>query len=52
RVLSELAPVCFFTAISEFLKYKLGTIKDHPQVGYNILKTVDFPWQIAQIVLR
>jgi PAS domain S-box-containing protein/putative nucleotidyltransferase with HDIG domain len=36
---------------------KIGTnefeiIKEHPQVGYNILKTVDFPWPIAQIVLQ
>ena len=31
---------------------ELGIIKEHPQVGYNILKTVDFPWPIAQIVLQ
>ncbi|MCX7974301.1 MAG: response regulator [Candidatus Aminicenantes bacterium] len=27
-------------------------IKTHPQVGYEILKNVDFPWPIAQIVLQ
>lgn len=27
-------------------------IKTHPQVGYDILKNVDFPWPIAQIVLQ
>jgi len=31
---------------------EFGIIKEHPQVGYNILKTVDFPWPIAQIVLQ
>jgi PAS domain S-box-containing protein/putative nucleotidyltransferase with HDIG domain len=31
---------------------ELGIIREHPQVGYNILKTVDFPWPIAQIVLQ
>lgn len=29
---------------------ELGLIKEHSQVGHNILKTVDFPWPIAQIV--
>lgn len=29
-----------------------GLIKNHPQVGYDILKTVKFPWPIAQIVLQ
>ncbi len=27
-------------------------IKAHPQVGYDILKDIDFPWPIAQIVLQ
>jgi HD-GYP domain-containing protein (c-di-GMP phosphodiesterase class II) len=27
-------------------------IKDHPQVGYEILKEVEFPWPVAQIVLQ
>lgn len=27
-------------------------IKEHPQAGFNILKDVDFPWPIAQIVLQ
>jgi putative nucleotidyltransferase with HDIG domain len=31
---------------------EFGIIKEHPNVGYNILKTVDFPWPIAQIVLQ
>ena len=27
-------------------------VKTHPQVGYDILKTVEFPWPVAQIVLQ
>ncbi len=27
-----------------------NVIKTHPQVGYEILKTIEFPWPIAQIV--
>lgn len=27
-------------------------IKSHPEVGYNILKNIDFPWPIAEIVLQ
>ncbi|MFQ5862395.1 MAG: HD domain-containing phosphohydrolase [Candidatus Brocadiales bacterium] len=27
-------------------------IKTHPQVGYDILKEVEFPWPVAQIVLQ
>jgi len=29
-----------------------GLIKVHPQAGYDILKSIDFPWPIAQIVLQ
>ena len=27
-------------------------VKSHPQVGYEILKTIDFPWPVAEIVLQ
>ncbi len=29
-----------------------GMIKAHPQVGYDILKTVEFPWPVAEMVLQ
>jgi len=32
------------------LEYAL--IKIHPQVGYDILKEIEFPWPVAQIVLQ
>lgn len=31
---------------------EFGIIKEHPQNGYEILKTIDFPWPIASIVLQ
>jgi len=31
---------------------QFGLIKMHPQVGYDVLKEVDFPWPVAQIVLQ
>jgi HD-GYP domain-containing protein (c-di-GMP phosphodiesterase class II) len=27
-------------------------MKVHPQIGYDILKNIDFPWPVAQIVLQ
>ena len=27
-------------------------IKAHPRIGYDILKTIDFPWPVAEIVLQ
>ena len=33
-------------------KYEFNIIKTHPQVGYDILKAIEFPWPIAQIVLQ
>ncbi len=29
---------------------EFSLIKTHPQVGYDLLKTIEFPWPIAQIV--
>jgi len=31
---------------------EFNLIKEHPQIGFNILKDVDFPWPIAQMVLQ
>ncbi len=32
--------------------HQFGIIKSHPIVGYNILKTIEFPWPIANIVYQ
>lgn len=31
---------------------EFGLIKRHPETGYEILKSIDFPWPIANIVLQ
>jgi PAS domain S-box-containing protein len=31
---------------------EFNLIKLHPQTGYDILKTIDFPWPVAEIVLQ
>ncbi|MFQ6083013.1 MAG: HD domain-containing phosphohydrolase [Candidatus Aminicenantia bacterium] len=33
-------------------KAEFSIIKTHPQVGYDILKKIEFPWPVAQIVLQ
>jgi putative two-component system response regulator len=31
---------------------ELSIIKTHPRIGYDILKTIEFPWPVEQIVLQ
>jgi putative nucleotidyltransferase with HDIG domain len=31
---------------------EFGLIQSHPRVGYDILRTIEFPWPIAEIVLQ
>ncbi|GAN32075.1 MAG: HD domain-containing protein [Candidatus Brocadia sp. AMX2] len=31
---------------------ELSVIRDHAQVGYDLLKEIEFPWSVAQIVLQ
>ncbi len=31
---------------------QFNIIKEHPMIGYNILKSIEFPWRIAEIVLQ
>ena len=33
-------------------EYELGIIKTHPQIGYDILKEIEFSWPIAQTVYQ
>jgi PAS domain S-box-containing protein/putative nucleotidyltransferase with HDIG domain len=36
----------------ELTEFEYGMIKAHPQIGYDILKAVEFPWPVAEIVLQ
>lgn len=31
---------------------EMNMLRTHPEVGYNILKRIDFPWPLAKIVLQ
>jgi len=31
---------------------EIGLIREHPQIAYNVLKEIDFPWPVADIVLQ
>jgi putative nucleotidyltransferase with HDIG domain len=31
---------------------ELSFIKSHPEIGYQILKNIDFPWPLAQVILQ
>ncbi|GAI79292.1 unnamed protein product, partial [marine sediment metagenome] len=37
---------------SKLNEMELSLIKNHPKTGYDILKTIDFPWPVARIVLQ
>jgi PAS domain S-box-containing protein/putative nucleotidyltransferase with HDIG domain len=37
---------------SRLTEIEFGLIKAHPQVAYDILATIKFPWPVAQIVLQ
>ncbi len=45
-------PVSILSKPGDLSKLEYDMIKTHPQVGYNILKEIDFPWPITDIVLQ
>jgi len=45
-------PVAILSKPGKISEHELGIIKSHTQVGYDILKDIQFPWPIAQIVLQ
>lgn len=37
---------------SKLSEIEFSLIKTHPQVAYDVLKTIDFPWPVAKIVIQ
>lgn len=37
---------------SKLTSYEFNIIKAHPEVGYDILKEIEFPWPVSSIVLQ
>ncbi|MBW2039007.1 MAG: PAS domain S-box protein [Deltaproteobacteria bacterium] len=36
----------------QLTEIEVSLFRAHPQIGYDILKTIEFPWPVAQIVLQ
>ena len=55
-LLHDIGKICVPTEIlskpGQLTPIEFAMIKTHPQVGYDILKTIEFPWPIAEIVLQ
>jgi putative nucleotidyltransferase with HDIG domain len=45
-------PVEMLTKPERLTQAEFATIKSHPMAGYEILKSIEFPWPIAEIVLQ
>ena len=45
-------PAEILTKPGRLTELEFAIIKEHSQNGYEILKAIDFPWPIAQIVLQ
>ena len=45
-------PADILSKPSRLSEIEYSLIKIHPEAGYNILKDIEFPWPVAQIVLR
>lgn len=45
-------PVEILTKPAHLSAAEFALVKQHPLVAYNILKTIDFPWPIADIVVQ
>ena len=45
-------PVELLTKPRRLSEMEFGLIKEHPAIGFNILKDVSFPWPIAKIIIQ
>ncbi len=45
-------PASILSKPARLTEHEFGIIKDHPQVAYDILKKIDFPWPVARMVLQ
>jgi len=45
-------PSDILTKPGRITKAEFELIKEHPQAGYEILKNIEFPWPVAEIVLQ
>ena len=43
-------PAEILTKSGQLTEIEINMIRTHPRLGYDILKTIEFPWPVAQIV--
>ena len=55
-IIHDLGKICIPTEIlskpGRLSPIEFDLIKTHPQIGYDILKTIEFPWPLAEMVLQ
>ncbi len=55
-IIHDLGKICIPTEIlskpGKLSSIEFDLIKTHPQIGYDILKTIDFPWPLAEMVYQ
>jgi len=55
-IIHDLGKICIPTEIlskpGRLSAIEFDLIKTHPQIGYDILKTIEFPWPLAEMVLQ
>ncbi len=55
-VIHDLGKICIPTEIlskpGRLNEIEFDLIRTHPQIGYDILKTIDFPWPLAEMVYQ
>jgi putative nucleotidyltransferase with HDIG domain len=45
-------PAELLTKPTRLTKTEFQLVKDHPRIGYDILKNIQFPWPVAHIILQ
>ena len=47
-----LVPAAILNKPGDLSEHEMGIIRAHPQMAYDILKQIDFPWPLAEIVYQ
>lgn len=45
-------PMDILSKAAPLVEQEFSLMKMHPQIGYDILKKIDFPWPVAEIILQ
>ncbi len=45
-------PVEILTRSGKLSSHEMGLIREHPRIGYDVVKEIDFPWPVPEIILQ